>query len=181
MRHLFDLYDSTIMQRALIEAVLVGALSGAVGVHVLLRRLPFFTITVAHATFPGVVVAVIVGASVLAGAIVFAAVLVVAMWLTGSRKAIGDIDRRRGRTRRFVRLRRAMLQSTQDSYSQRSRVDLGRADRRGAARDIDRHRVIGAVVLRAWSRCTRSSCCRRSTPPRRKPKVIPAPSTSSRC
>ncbi|MEO8692640.1 MAG: metal ABC transporter permease [Acidimicrobiales bacterium] len=83
MNHLLDLYDSTIMQRALIEAALVGALCGAVGIHVLLRRLPFFTITVAHATFPGVVLAVILGASVLTGAVVFALLLVLGIWLTG--------------------------------------------------------------------------------------------------
>ena len=83
MNHLLDLYDSSIMQRALIEAALVGALCGAVGVHVLLRRLPFFTITVAHATFPGVVLAVILGASVLSGAIVFALLLVIGIWITG--------------------------------------------------------------------------------------------------
>jgi ABC-type Mn2+/Zn2+ transport system permease subunit len=83
MRHLADLYASSIMRRALLEALLVGALCGAVGVHVLLRRLPFFTVTVAHASFPGVVVAVMLGLSVLVGAIVSAAVLVLAVWLTG--------------------------------------------------------------------------------------------------
>ena len=88
MNHLLDLYDSTIMQRALIEAALVGALCGAVGVHVLLRRLPFFTITVAHATFPGVVLAVILGASVLSGAIVFALLLVIGIWITGVEKRL---------------------------------------------------------------------------------------------
>jgi manganese/iron transport system permease protein len=90
VNHLIDLYDSSIMQRALIEAVLVGALCGAVGVHVLLRRLPFFTITVAHATFPGVVLAVIVGASVLSGAIVFAFLLVIGIWLTEAEERLAN-------------------------------------------------------------------------------------------
>ena len=82
MRHLLDLYDSGVMRRALIEAVLVGSLCGAVGAHVVLRRLPFFTITVAHATFPGIVLASIVGLSELAGGLAFASLLVVAIYLT---------------------------------------------------------------------------------------------------
>ena len=53
--------DSPLMQRALVEAVLVGALCGAVGAHVLVRRLPFFTLALSHATLPGVVIASIVG------------------------------------------------------------------------------------------------------------------------
>jgi manganese/iron transport system permease protein len=68
-------------QRALLEAVLVGALGGAVGAHVLLRRLPFFVVAMSHATFPGVVLASIVGVSLFiggigAGLVVVAAVLV---------------------------------------------------------------------------------------------------------
>jgi manganese/iron transport system permease protein len=104
------------MQRALIEAALVGALCGAVGVHVLLRRLPFFTITVAHATFPGVVLAVILGASVLSGAIVFAVLLVIGIWITGVEKRLA--------TSTVVGVALAgsfglgaMLQSTQDGFT----------------------------------------------------------------
>jgi manganese/iron transport system permease protein len=116
MRHVIELYDTAIMRRALLEAVLVGALCGAVGVHVLLRRLPFFTITVAHATFPGVVLAVIVGASVLSGAIVFAALLVLGVWITGSQERLA--------TSTVVGVALAgsfgigaMLQSTQDGFT----------------------------------------------------------------
>ena len=38
------LLESPLLRRALLEAVLVGGLCGAVGVHVVLRRLPFFTL-----------------------------------------------------------------------------------------------------------------------------------------
>jgi ABC-type Mn2+/Zn2+ transport system permease subunit len=87
VRHLLDLYDSGIMRRALLEAVLVGALCGAVGAHVVLRRLPFFTITVAHATFPGIVLASIIGLSELVGGLAFAALVVVAVYIaTGTRE-----------------------------------------------------------------------------------------------
>ncbi len=46
---------------------MVGALAGAVGVHVLLRRLPFFVVAMSHATFPGVVFGSLLGVSLFAG------------------------------------------------------------------------------------------------------------------
>ena len=72
MSTLADIYRTDVMRRALVEAVLVGALCGVVGVHVVLRRLPFFTVTVAHATFPGVVLAAIIGIGELTGGLFFA-------------------------------------------------------------------------------------------------------------
>jgi ABC-type Mn2+/Zn2+ transport system permease subunit len=54
---LLDAFGDSFARRALLEAVMVGGLCGAVGVHVLLRRLPFFTMALGHATFPGVVLA----------------------------------------------------------------------------------------------------------------------------
>jgi len=53
--------------RALIEAVLVGVAAGLIGVQVVLRRLAFFTMAMTHATFPGVVVAVVVGVNLYLG------------------------------------------------------------------------------------------------------------------
>lgn len=148
MSHLIDLYDSAIMQRALIEAVLVGALCGSVGVHVLLRRLPFFTITVAHATFPGVVLAVIVGASVLSGAIVFASLLVLGIWLAGIEERLA--------TSTVVGVALAgsfglgaMLQSTQDGFTKDlASILVGQiiAIQRG---DLVVTTVIGIVVVGA--------------------------------
>jgi manganese/iron transport system permease protein len=60
-------FGSPFFQRALVEAVLVGALAGVVGVHVLLRRLPFFVVAMSHATFPGVVLASVAGISIFLG------------------------------------------------------------------------------------------------------------------
>jgi manganese/iron transport system permease protein len=138
------------MQRALVEAVLVGALCGAVGVHVLLRRLPFFTITVAHATFPGVVLAVIVGASVLSGAIVSAALLVAGIWSTGSEKRLA--------TSTVVGVALAgsfglgaMLQSTQDGFTKDlASILVGQiiAVQRG---DLVVTAIIGVLVLGAMT------------------------------
>jgi manganese/iron transport system permease protein len=71
---------------ALLEAVLVGAVAGAVGVHVLLRRLPFFVVAMSHATFPGVVFGSLLGVSLFAGGAVVGigvALLIVAIGATG--------------------------------------------------------------------------------------------------
>lgn len=76
------LFADDFARRALVEAVLVGALCGVVGVHVVLRRLAFFTQAMTHATFPGVVLAALLGVNLLAGTGLFGllAVLTVA-WL----------------------------------------------------------------------------------------------------
>ncbi|WP_163552219.1 metal ABC transporter permease [Candidatus Frankia alpina] len=62
------------MTRALVEALLLGALCGAVGVYVLLRRLAFLTDAVTHTVFPGVVVGFLVSgrSGIVPGALVCA-------------------------------------------------------------------------------------------------------------
>lgn len=80
---------SPLLRRAVVEAALVGALCGAVGVHVVLRRLPFFAIALSHATFPGVVLAAVFGLPLLFGAWAFAAVFVLATVLLGT---VGEVE-----------------------------------------------------------------------------------------
>jgi ABC-type Mn2+/Zn2+ transport system permease subunit len=75
------------LHRAMAEAVLAGALAGLVGVHVVLRRLSFFTMALTHATFPGVVAAAIIGVNIYLGGAV--AGIVVAFGVAG-------LSRRRG-------------------------------------------------------------------------------------
>jgi ABC-type Mn2+/Zn2+ transport system permease subunit len=70
-------------RQALVEALLVGALCGLVGVHVVLRRLSFFTMAMTHATFPGVVLAALVGVDLLLGSGLFGVLVVLGVsWLT---------------------------------------------------------------------------------------------------
>ncbi len=80
--------DSPFMQRALIEALMVGAIAGVVGVHVLLRRLPFLTLALGHATFPGIVLASLLGIDLFLGAGAFGALVVMAIALLGARERI---------------------------------------------------------------------------------------------
>jgi ABC-type Mn2+/Zn2+ transport system permease subunit len=59
--------------RALTELVLIGAVCGALGVQVMLRRLAFFTETLGHITFLGIVAATVTGIDIKIGAAVAAA------------------------------------------------------------------------------------------------------------
>jgi manganese/iron transport system permease protein len=70
IRLLVDPFQAPYLQRALLEAVLLGVLAGLVGVHVVLRRLAFVADTFTHTVFPGMAVAFALGTSLFAGALV---------------------------------------------------------------------------------------------------------------
>ena len=57
-------------ERALIVIVLIGALAGLAGVLVVLRKRVLFAQALTHATFPGAVIATILGASLQLGALI---------------------------------------------------------------------------------------------------------------
>jgi ABC-type Mn2+/Zn2+ transport system permease subunit len=90
MSALIDSLSSSFFQRALLEAVMVGVVSGVVGVHVLLRRLPFFAMAMGHATFPGVVLASLLGLDLLLGAGAFGLVVVVAVAALGATRRVDE-------------------------------------------------------------------------------------------
>lgn len=69
--------------RAQIVIVLVGILTGLVGSLVVLRKRVLFAQALTHATFPGAVVAVTLGASMQLGAVIAAAALVLTLSLIG--------------------------------------------------------------------------------------------------
>lgn len=58
------------MRRALIEVVLMGAVTGAIGTYIVLRGLAFIGDALSHAIFPGIVIAFLLGQSIFAGALV---------------------------------------------------------------------------------------------------------------
>lgn len=90
MSWLTDAFSGSFGQRALLEAVMVGIVCGVIGVHVLLRRLPFVTLALGHATFPGVVLAALAGVNLLLGAGAFGVLVVVTIGLLGARDRIDD-------------------------------------------------------------------------------------------
>jgi manganese/iron transport system permease protein len=59
------------MQRALIEVILMGAVTGVIGTYIVLRGLSFIGDALSHAIFPGVVLAFLLDRSIFVGALVF--------------------------------------------------------------------------------------------------------------
>ncbi len=57
-------------QHALVATVLIGALCGVVGTYVVLRGFAFIGDALAHASFPGVAIAYLLGTNILGGALV---------------------------------------------------------------------------------------------------------------
>jgi manganese/iron transport system permease protein len=74
-------------EKALLAAVLIGALSGLVGGLVVLRRRTFFAQALTHATFPGAVGAAILGVSIPLGA------AIASVGIVGVMTAIGRVKR----------------------------------------------------------------------------------------
>ncbi|HEX2883787.1 MAG TPA: iron chelate uptake ABC transporter family permease subunit, partial [Candidatus Limnocylindria bacterium] len=70
MEWLTDPLQLEVFRRALIEAVVMGAAAGAIGAYVVLRRLAFIGDALAHAVFPGVVLAYVAGLPIFIGALV---------------------------------------------------------------------------------------------------------------
>jgi manganese/iron transport system permease protein len=68
---LVDPFAHAFMQRALLEVIVMGAITGAIGTYVVLRGLSFIGDALSHAIFPGVVIAFLLGQSVFFGALAF--------------------------------------------------------------------------------------------------------------
>lgn len=68
---LVEPFTHAFMQRALIEVLLMGAVTGAIGTYIVLRGLSFIGDALSHAIFPGVVIAFLLGRSVFLGALAF--------------------------------------------------------------------------------------------------------------
>jgi manganese/iron transport system permease protein len=65
--------------RALVEVGIVGVSCGAIGAYVIVRRLAFIGDAISHSVFPGIVIAYLVGASILGGALVAGVVTALAI------------------------------------------------------------------------------------------------------
>jgi ABC-type Mn2+/Zn2+ transport system permease subunit len=61
------------MQRALIEVIIMGAVTGVIGAYIVLRGLSFIGDALSHAIFPGIVAAFLLGQSIFIGALAFGA------------------------------------------------------------------------------------------------------------
>lgn len=83
-------FESAYMQRALIEAVLLGAFGGIVGVYVVLRHLAFISDALTHTVFPGVAVAFLLDASLYLGAFVAGALSAVLLTVLTRNRRVND-------------------------------------------------------------------------------------------
>lgn len=77
-------------ERALIVTVVIGSLAGLVGVFVVLRRRVLFTQALTHVTFPGAVIATVLGASMQVGAVLACLALVLILSLLGQLRGQGS-------------------------------------------------------------------------------------------
>jgi manganese/iron transport system permease protein len=68
--YLIDPLQFEFMRRALAAVVLTGVVSGVLGAYVVLRGMAFIGDALSHAVFPGIVIAVALGRSILLGAMV---------------------------------------------------------------------------------------------------------------
>lgn len=73
----------SLFAQALVAGVVIGLLSGLVGTVVVLRRRAFFTVALTHATFPGGVVAAVLGVNIVIGAAAMGLLLVALMLALG--------------------------------------------------------------------------------------------------
>ena len=65
--------------RALAEVVVMGVSCGAIGAYVVVRRLAFIGDAISHAVFPGIVIAYLLGVSIVLGALVAGVVTALAI------------------------------------------------------------------------------------------------------
>jgi manganese/iron transport system permease protein len=90
--YLLDPFGSPFMQRALLEALLLGAVAAVVSVFVVLRRLAFVSDVLTHTVFPGVVVGFVVAGTggIVWGALVFAVLSAVLVTVLSARARVTE-------------------------------------------------------------------------------------------
>jgi manganese/iron transport system permease protein len=83
-------FQAGYMQRALIEAVLLGVFGGILGVYVVLRHLAFISDALTHTVFPGIAVAFLLDASLYLGAFVAGALSAVLLTVLTRNRRVHD-------------------------------------------------------------------------------------------
>src|SRR5438874_8059225 len=82
-------WSQPFMQRALLELLFLGAVGGVVGCWIVLYRFAYSTESLAHALFPGLVVAALAGIPLLVGGAVGLLLAAVAVAIVGRTGLIG--------------------------------------------------------------------------------------------
>ena len=90
MNYITDPLSDPEFRRGLVDVIAVAILAGAVGTFIVLRGVGFLGDALAHAIFPGVVVAFIIDANLLAGAMVAGLVTAALMGLLTANERVRD-------------------------------------------------------------------------------------------
>lgn len=90
MPDVFEPLQYAFMQRALVGSVLVGIVCAGVGVFVVLRGLAFLGDAVAHAAFPGVVIAFLLEINLVIGGMIAAVLAAITMGTLARRSVIRE-------------------------------------------------------------------------------------------
>lgn len=78
------------MRRALVEVILMGAVTGAIGAFIVLRGLSFIGDALSHAIFPGIVIAFLLDQSIFAGALIFGVATSVAIAVVATNRRVKE-------------------------------------------------------------------------------------------
>ncbi len=84
------MFEFAFMQRALIAAVVIGIVCGALGFFVVLRRLAFIGVGISHSAIGGVAIGIVLGISPLATAAVFAIAVALAIARLSRRQLLSE-------------------------------------------------------------------------------------------
>jgi manganese/iron transport system permease protein len=136
------------MQRALIEVILMGLTCGIIGTYVVLRGMAFIGDALAHAIFPGVVIAFLIGADFFLGALLFGVITAVLVGGLSRNRRVSE-DTAIGVLFAGMFALGIVLISTQRDYTG-ALADFLFGDILGvSAGDITASLIIGALVLAA--------------------------------
>jgi manganese/iron transport system permease protein len=78
------------LQRAFVEAILVGVLCGVIGSYVVLRGMAFLGDAMAHAVFPGIVIAYLLHVDVLIGGVAFGILVAVGIAAVSQNRRVSE-------------------------------------------------------------------------------------------
>lgn len=88
--YLGDPLQYDFMKRAMVEVILMGAVTGAIGAYIVLRGLSFIGDALAHAIFPGIVIAFLLGQGIFFGALIFGVLTSIAIGVIATNQRVKE-------------------------------------------------------------------------------------------
>lgn len=88
--YLSDPLQYDFMKRAMIEVILMGAVTGAIGAYIVLRGLSFIGDALSHAIFPGIVIAFLLGQGIFFGALIFGVLTSIAIGVIATNQRVKE-------------------------------------------------------------------------------------------